>query len=95
MDSSSPCKFYVVDEAHQARFPCESYFFPRAGDFINIGGICLRVVGVSINLARSDGAAIHHSVDVYVEKVLSPFGNTDCDDHDLIDYCERVRDRLP
>lgn len=95
MDASPPCKFYIVDEANRARFPYSGYFFPRAGDFINIGGIGLKVVGVSINSAQSDRAAVEHSVDVFVEKTSPPFGNADCDDHDLVDYCERVRDRLP
>lgn len=95
MDASPTCKFYIVDEANQARFPYCGYFFPRTGDYINIGGICLKVAAVSINLAQSDRVAVQHSVDVYVEKTSPPFGSADCDDHDLVDYCERVRDRLP
>jgi uncharacterized NAD-dependent epimerase/dehydratase family protein len=94
MDISPPCKFLIVDEAHRARFPYEGYFFPRAGDFINIGGICLKVIGVSINTAQADRAAVHHSVEVYVEKTPSPFSEANCEVEDLVDYCERVRDRL-
>lgn len=95
MDASPPCKFYIVDETNQARFPFSAYFFPRTGDFINIGGICLKVVGVIINAAQSGGAGIHGNVNVYVEKTASPFSDQHCDEHDLVEYCEHVRDRLP
>lgn len=95
MSTLPPCDFYVVDEANQARFPYRGYFFPRAGDFIDIGGICLKVLGVSLNSAKSDGAAVHGSVNVYVEKTSPSFGNAECDDQDVVEYCQRVRDRLP
>jgi len=95
MDTSLPCWFNIVDEANEARFPFGGYFFPRAGDFINIGGTCLKVVAVCINAAQSDRTAIHGNVNVYVEKTEPPFGNEDYDQYDLVEYCERVRDRLP
>jgi hypothetical protein len=83
--------FFIVNRDRKTIVRYEGSIFPRIGDTFRIANWYLKVIDVVFETAQASGVAAAHSWYVHVEEVECPFDHEECEEVDLNEFCDRMK----
>lgn len=83
--------FFVIERDRKISLRYSSTFIPRVGDTIALGDHYLRVNDVLMDSAQYGGGGTEHSLRVYVSAAPKFVVESDCEELELNEFCNRLK----